>query len=227
MAKNIFSAGSGGLRSLEQGIIADRHKTVIGIKGIGQGAGATFMAMNLAFEMAQQAGTADGVTFAEEKKNMSGNCSAEYMLNVDPYYRRITAIGRTNLYKNVNWVFSAEDLRSLPGRFIVVDNPLSCDDLDLIAAVIDPLPSRIEGGLETFKELQNQQTPVIWIANKVNPRAGIRDTEKYLKLKFDYRTELLPAEIFYKAEYACTQQYFVQKPQILEKLVQTILEHNK
>ena len=222
----IFGEGGGYCQPLESGIIADRHKTVIGVKGIGPGAGATFVAMNLAFEMAQQSGASGGVAFVEERVSTTGGYSAEKMLEVDPHYRRISAKGKTNIYKNVNWVFGSDNLRSTAGRFIIADDPESLEEPDLIVAVIDPLPSRIEAGLATYEELRKQQVPVIWIANKVNPQAGIREVERFLKMKFDYRVDMLAPEIFYKAEFACTQQYFIKKSQAIEMAAHDILERN-
>ena len=135
--------------------------------------------------------------------------------------------GKTNIYKKVNWAAENQDYRGAAGRYIIVDNPENYDELDLVVAVADPLPSRIEAGIETYRKLRQLQIPVIWIVNKANPQAGIREVESFLKQKFDYRLELLPAEVFYKAEFACTQQYFIQKPRTIEKVAQHILGHNK
>lgn len=209
------------------GVIIDRHKTVIGVKGIGSGSGTTFTAMNLAFELAETAGATEGVTYMEGRMQPPGCCKMSDILSVDPQFRRRLSRGKTNIYKKVNWAAENQDYRGAAGRYIIVDDPEIFDELDLVVAVADPLPSRIEAGIETYRKLRQLQIPVIWIVNKANPQAGIREVESFLKQKFDYRMELLPAEVFYKAEFACTQQYFIQKPRAIEKVAQHILEHNK
>lgn len=226
--------GSKGMEweKVEQGVIMDRHKMITGVVGIGKGAGATFTAMNLAFLMAE---IVEGVTFADgrDSEQKCAGPGAMELLMVDPRFRkRVT--GRTNLYKKINWVFGDDSsLRDIPGKCIIADNLSDYEDMDVLVVVVDPLPSRIEAGLETFKyirQLQESgrlQIPVLWLLNKNNRCADVRRTETYLKIKFDLYQELLPKEIFYKAEMSCTQQFFMQRPQALERLAERILEHNK
>ena len=51
----------------EEGVMVDMQKLVVGVTGIGRGAGATFTAMGLAFRLAEMT---SGVTFAEPWQRM-------------------------------------------------------------------------------------------------------------------------------------------------------------
>ena len=208
---------------LEHGIMVDKSKTVVGVVGIGNGAGATFTAMNLAFCMAEMS---EGITFAEGHNHKSGEVRAFEMLSVDHRFRKKNG-HMTNLYKKVNWVTEVKNPAEIPGRTIIIDNPEKYDGIDIVAGIVDSLPSRIEAGLEVFKELRELQIPVIWVFNKDSRQADIKRTEQYLKIKFDCRQEMLSQEVFYKAELGCTQQFFLQRPQGIERLACMILEYNK
>jgi len=195
---------------LEHGIMMDRHRQVIGVTGIGRGAGATFTAMGLALQMAEMT---EGVTFAEGKLQADGEHSAGRLLAVDRRFDKRTG-ARTNIYHKVNWAFCEPDMqekaepdyRSLPGKHIIIDSPQNIDDMDLIVCVVDPLPSRIMAGLETFRRIKEQTlVPVIWVMNRSSSAVSRREVETFLRTKFTHAIPLIPAEIFYKAEFSCTQ----------------------
>ena len=230
--RNFFdeSYESGDRDKLAGGIMTDKHKTIIGVKGVGHGAGATFIAMNLAFQMAEMQ---EGITFVSGKEREEGKQDAAHLLAVDSRYRKQSGRRPANMYKKVNWLTEAQEIwsqhyeyRHIPGKFIVVDDPDNMEDLDIVVAIVDPLPSRIEAGIDTYTMLRELDIPVIWVLNKNNGHAGVRATEKFLRIKFDFYVEMLPAEIFYKAEYDCTQVFFIRKPHPIQKVAERVLTHN-
>lgn len=244
---------------LEEGAMLDRQKFVVGVTGIGAGAGATFTAMGLAFRLGEMT---SGVTYLEGQPHRNQSVSPYRLLSVDRDFRRTAVkkghgIGRINLYKRVNWqVYSPEeaetaepgfidekaaaqfyreqemptDLRQLPGRIIIVDNPISFDDIDLLVAVIDPFPPRISAGLEIYKKIREiaakggpEHRKVIWLINKSDEGMARREAERFLKLKSDFEQRLLSEEVFYKAAYSYSQPFFMCETEGLDRLAAKIL----
>jgi len=239
-------------QSLEHGVMMDRHRQVIGVTGIGRGAGATFTAMGLAVKMAEMT---EGVTFADGRQHEEGGYSARRLLAVDRLFeKKAAAMGsgpgkRTNIYHKVNWAVCGQlcpgaggqktgpeelkepDYRTFPGKYIIVDSPQNTEDMDVIVCVVDPLPSRIMAGLETFRRIKEQQlVPVIWVMNKANSAAGRREVETFLRLRFTHSIPLVEAEAFYRAEFRCTQPVFEHgmagTDEAFRRLAEEILLHN-
>lgn len=253
--KNIFKQ-----ESPDYGVMTDRHRQVIGVVGVGRGAGATFAAMGLAVKMAEMT---EGVTFAEGrlqaadgngKRNGDGENSAYRLLAVDRRFEKRAAAmcggpgARTNIYHKVNWAVcgqlrpgaggqeqetetEAPDYRTFPGKHIIVDSPGDIEDMDVIVCVVDPLPSRIMAGLETFRQIKEQSlVPVIWVMNKAGSAAGRREVETFLRIRFAHSIPLIEAEKFYRAEFSCTQPVFEQgmagTEDAFRRLAEEILLHN-
>lgn len=242
--KNIFKQ-----ESPDYGVMMDRHRQVIGVIGIGRGAGATFAAMGLAVKMAEMT---EGVTFADGRQHEEGGHSARRLLAVDRHFeKKAAAMGsgpgkRTNIYHKVNWAVCGQlhpgadgheteaevpDYRTFPGKYIIVDSPQHTEDMDVIVCVVDPLPSRIMAGLETFRRIIEQQmVPVIWVMNKASSAAGRREVETFLRLRFTHSIPLVEAEAFYRAEFRCTQPVFEHgmagTDEAFRRLAEEILLHN-
>lgn len=212
--------------ALEEGAMLDRQKFAVGVVGVGEGAGATFTAMGLAFIMGEMTA---GVTFAEGRPHGKESVSPYRMLYVDKAFRNRIKQGQLNLYKKVNWnIYEPDekkdrertgDFRQLPGRIIIVDNPDGPEDyekLDMIVAVTDPYPPRIMAGLETYSRLRRidqkgstEHIPVLWLLNKSDEGTARKEAECFLKIKFDFEQEILQPDIFYRAAYSCQQPYYI------------------
>lgn len=226
-----------------EGAMLDRQKFVIGVAGIGMGAGATFTAMGLAFRMGEMT---SGVTYIEGKPHEAAGVSPYRLLAVDGEFRRIAerkeyGTGRLNLYKKVNWKIhkpqkvqdaqgEEQDYRQVPGKIIIVDSPVCFGDVDMAVAVADPFPPRITAGLNTFKELRELDAEssalhrrVLWLINKSDGGMARRETERFLKLKFDFEQIMLPGEVFYKAAYSCSQPFFICETEGINHLAAKIL----
>ena len=154
-----------------EGVMIDRQKLTVAIVGIGHGAGTTFMALGLAFRVAEMS---SGVTFAETSLHRREDVSPYRLLAADPHFRDKAMGNRKpdglNIYGKVNWqIFSPDPLRhdrgkreedgtctvrDMPGRIIIADNPGELRNADIITAVVDPFPPRISAGLETFKKIK-------------------------------------------------------------------------
>jgi len=238
-------------KSLEHGVMMDRHQLVIGVVSVGRGAGATFAAMGLAVKMAEMA---EGVTFADGRQHEEGGHSARRLLAVDRHFeKKAAAMGsgpgkRTNIYHKVNWAVSGqlhpgagghetEEVAEVPdclifiGKYIIVDSPQNTEDMDIIVCVVDTLPSRIMAGLETFRRIKEQQmVPVIWVMNKASSAAVRREVETFLRLRFTHSIPLVEAEAFYRAEFRCTQPVFEHgmagTDEAFRRLAEEILLHN-
>ena len=212
---------------LETGVFTDRKKFKIGVTGVGKGAGATFVSAALAVQMGS---IVDGVSYVEGTVHMKGSPQPFHLLGLDnikrnypDYYLNqkdgMEPFSKINIYKNVNWVVcppnanysqSAEYCRQHPdylkigGRYLIIDSPPmnEMNEMDLIVAIVDPLPSRVKGGLETFARINEKHNiPVLWVLNKDSRYSNRRELERFLKIHFDYSIRMFPEELFYKCEY--------------------------
>ncbi len=248
--------------NLEHGILYNRKKRLIGVVGVGKGAGATFIAINLAFKLAE---LVEGVTFAEGQKESVDCVKPYHILAVDKQFNQRRFIdffkedeagcnvsSRMNLYKKVNWAVRLPDnykqssklgcdrqqshspddehqhkeidYRRLAGKYIIVDNPFNAEDMDLLIGVVDPLPARILSGIDIYDKLKQFDIPkTIWLLNKNNNHVNRRDVENFLKVKFDLEMELIPETILYKAQYNCTQPFFLLNMSGIERLAKRVV----
>lgn len=131
-----------------------------------------------------------------------------------------------NFHKGINWVVwrtaagsaetPAEDgamhlvdfpLDDLSGKWIIADDPPleMLHRFDLVIGVIDPLPSRIFAGMETYEALRDMAaggTHILWILNGDNPEVNHGELRRFLRLA-DVRTiPLADPAVFYRAQYA-------------------------
>ena len=75
------------------GVMLDRQKYVIGVTGIGAGAGATFAAMGMAFIMGKMT---SGVTYLEGQPHKEDCVSPYRLLAVDRAFRHIAEKDRSS-----------------------------------------------------------------------------------------------------------------------------------
>ncbi len=107
-------------KALESGVFTEGAKIKIGVVGISAGAGATFVASRIAYELGRQC---DGVCYVEAGK---GERLAVNSLSMAGVYRRekftdyfaawdegLAAGCKVNLFENVNWVLRASEPASL------------------------------------------------------------------------------------------------------------------
>ena len=131
-----------------------------------------------------------------------------------------------NLHKGIHWAVwrtaagsaetPAEDgamhlvdfpLDDLSGKWIIADDPPleMLHRFDLVIGVIDPLPSRIFAGMETYEALRDMAaggTHILWILNGDNPEVNHGELRRFLRLA-DVRTiPLADPAVFYRAQYA-------------------------
>lgn len=249
------------------GIMEDRKKCMIGVAGIGSGAGATFVSMSLALCLGEKEG---GVVFAEGKCPAGDESGAYRLLCVDKAFREMNftdyfydavrqseACSQTknqklkivsdvpgNFYKNVSWIVHHPEMQydgrcsrqfdfsNISGRYVIVDNPLQPEEqggFDILIAVVEPLPSRISSGLDMYRmikqiEEDGRKTDIIFVINKNVNKGTRRSAENFLKIKFDFEMDnLTPAEL-YRAQYNCTQPYFLSEMPELKKMAAYISE---
>ena len=131
-----------------------------------------------------------------------------------------------NFHKGINWVVwrtaagsdetaaAAADahiadfpLDDLSGKWIIADDPPleMLHRFDLVIGVIDPLPSRVFAGTQTYEALRDLGTGgahILWILNGDNPEVNHGELRRFLRLK-DFRTiPLADPAVFYRAQYA-------------------------
>ena len=99
-------------------------------------------------------------------------------------------------------------LDDLAGKWIIADDPPleMLHRFDLVIGVIDPLPSRVFAGTQTYEALRDLVSGgahILWILNGDNPEVNHGELRRFLRLK-DFRTiPLADSAVFYRAQYAC------------------------
>ena len=189
------------------GVFTDPHKYKIAVVGVGNGAGASFVAECFAWGMRK---LVDGVSYLESetcpdnlKTTAGGRVPSDYMTPLSS--------ALPPLPERPRW----EEVR---GRYIIVGEPEieRLAESSIVICIVDPLPSRVQSGAElasAIKEnrikvgrklspLLNLPTPVLWVINKDNEKVNHRLLERFLGVTFDFRLPLLDARLFYAAEYS-------------------------
>ena len=111
---------------------------------------------------------------------------------------------------------------SRPDKYMVIDDPKSPDDEDVLVCVLDPLPSRLKEGAPRYTSLRNVNVPKIWLINRDNPGVDHRELEKFLELRPDLSQEALPYESICRAEYNCEKPEDSLKLKGIEELADFI-----
>lgn len=98
-------------------------------------------------------------------------------------------------------------LEDLAGAWIVADHPPleMLHRFDLVIGVIDPLPSRVFAGTETYEALRDLGTGgmhILWILNGDNPEVNHGELRRFLRLKEFQTIPLADPAVFYRAQYA-------------------------
>ena len=79
-------------------------------------------------------------------------------------------------------------------------------DFDRIYCILDPLPSRLLASVPAAgacRAVSSAGTNTFWVFNKLNPGADMREAVRFTGVKDFLAFPAIPAEIIYKAEYAC------------------------
>jgi len=133
--------------------------------------------------------------------------------------------GRINVEERISWILptngNQEDLtESQQARLLTIPRGEVCIfdfeadyqwnsllmDLDVIIAVVDPLPSRLIHDKERFrflKKLELAGCPVIWLVNRVNDGANMRQVRAYLKTNQIVTVPAFSPVSIYQCEYSC------------------------
>lgn len=192
---------------MESGILSDPRPLRIGFVGAAEGAGTTTAAAAAAVMFAGMYGNT--VFLTDETQREGKPADAESLC-----LRRRSRGRRTVLYKGVNWQLKQSERSLTAGKYVFWDQPPRSrwHACDVLVGVIDPLPSRVLGGLNRYRMLrqeeaqrqQRQENSLLWVQNKSSPAVDSRELERFLKLRFDAVLPLLPQTFFYEAEYRQT-----------------------
>ncbi len=161
---------------LQEGILLDKMKVYIGVKGVARGVGTSFVARWL-----------------------------DYYLND----------------RERHHIFVSK-----PDKYIVADSPENCSDMDIIVAVIDPLPSLLMEGADSIGELVDKKQPVIWMLNRNCRGVNRREMKNYLGFIPEFSQEDVPREFIARAEYNSESLPDVCKLSGIEELADHIKKIN-
>lgn len=159
--------------------------------------------------------------------------------------------GIKNKDENINWLIMSpesaakglymtgkEKMKVLAG---ITEDVTVCDiddkedldevlqEMDIIAAVIDPMPSKLiaaRGLIRKIKAVQaerkSEKMPVCWILNRCSRGVGKRKLNEYLKVRETIKIPEIKGEWFYTAEYNCRIPF--RQREIGEKIEKPIKE---
>ena len=97
-------------------------------------------------------------------------------------------------------------LEELAGEWIVADNPPleMLHRFDMVIGVIDPLPSRVFAGTETYEHLRDLCSSgmhILWVVNCDNTEVNHGELRRFLRLKEYHSIPLTDQAVFYRAQY--------------------------
>ena len=243
---------------------APQRSIRIGVTGLNEGNGATFIATSLACALAEKKMS---VAFAEIREGMLTKPLLYDGLAMDRRFRSRTfhdiygalkaegsVRGVRNMDENINWLLMTHDsarqgfyltekekLRLMGG---VSEDVLICDiddredievimpELDLLIAVIDPMPSKILSAGKLITQIKALKSggagpEVCWVINKFNKGVSRRRLAEYLKIRDAVKVPLIRSDWFYTAEYNCRIAY--RQREICEKIkkpLEEIINHH-
>ena len=211
----------------------DRYK--IGVLGLAPGAGAGFISVFLARELAEtgvyhpavlETGGHGLYDILAMDKHFAGR---EYFRFFDAVTNGKSIRGKTNELYGVNWILRSPEesgaktdllevirmMNHASGDMIICK--ISCirdedlwkllADMDKVLVVIDPLPSKMLAGYKLLCKLRTSGLPVVYTVNKMNGGVSRMELRSYLKLKNLLCFPMLDQEIVYGAEYSCRPAY--------------------
>lgn len=169
-----------------------------------QGSGAGFLATTLSFVMAEKI---DGVTFVDKPSQSTYSLRPSLINQLS--MEKVPCNNGLRMFHNINWIiasdyenafYSAIDVKSVKGKYIVCNSPETYRHFDLIICVIDALPSKVVASKAKVEHLKEYFfNKVIWVINR-DFYEDRRRIEKYLGIKFDFEMPIIAQEAFYKAE---------------------------
>lgn len=207
-------------------------KMKIGILSSGIGAGASLISVCLARALAEKGKLCPAVTEIGSASGLYDALGMDKHFAGKDYYRFFSAAvegksvrGRTNRLYDINWALKSphESEISLDLlKMIRLTNQISGDviicrisdipgddlrellpEMDRIAVVIDPLPSKMLAGYKLLCQLRASELPIIYIINKMNGGVSQREMLGYLKLRKPLYFPLIDTQAIYSAEYSC------------------------
>jgi hypothetical protein len=222
-------------------------KLKIGIVGISNGAGTSFLTGCLARYLANTGKHLPAVVELGQG-TLFDTYGMDRRFAGRSYYHFYKALaenrsvrGARNLDEGINWILiSPEEERvqltfeqklrlicHAKGDIILCDFSGRLEEdfellrnMDQIITVIDPLPSRMLKGYEMLckiKALEFRQMEIIYVINKLNRGVNRSQMTDFLKLKAPVLIPLISAESIYSAEYNCKIPYTLSEVKKLLK----------
>lgn len=238
--------------SEEQENYAAIDKLKIGIIGISNGAGVSFISTSLARCLSNTrkhvpAVVEIGKPSIYDSIGMDKRFSdREYFYFFRAMEKGLSIRGKRNMDEGINWMIKSPEeykidlnydhkLRLLNGAVcdILLCDFSGCDQdyiqllkfMDISIVVIDPLPSKMLEGYEKLlklKALYESGHSVLYIINKFNKGVNSREMMDFLRVKKPIFLPMVNMECIYTAEYNCKVPYSITE--IKKQLQESIVE---
>ena len=225
----------------------------IGVVGLSPGAGAGFIAVNLARSFVKKKGCRPALlelgggrlydSLAMDK-HFAGKEYHDFFCSLSDN-RNFRGI--CNELHGVNWVLNSPNngkkeldlirlirlVNNVSGNIIVckISNLENEDlwelmwDMDRVLVVIDPLPSMMLAGHEFLCKLRTSNLPMTYVVNKMNAGVSRRELLGYLGIKQMHYIPMVEPSLIYGAEYSCRSWLDVDGiRKVIEKPIEKIAE---
>lgn len=215
------------------------EKLKIGIVGIGEGAGVSFVTLCLARFLANTRKARPAVVELG-KSSIYDSIGMDKHFAGREFFQFYKALeegrsvrGKKNMDEGINWIvrspgefsldFSFERKLQLvdgaTGTVVLFDLSGNCEELpsyfpfmDQVIAVIDPLPSKMLKGyrmLCSVKSYEASGGDVVYVINRDNKGVNHREMRDYLKVRELCSIPMVGQESIYTAEYNCKIPYSI------------------
>lgn len=224
---------------MEKYAAMDRLK--IGVVGISQGAGTSFLTGCFARYLANT-GKHSPAVVELGRGSLYDSCGMDKRFAGRPWFRFYQALegnrsirGMRNMDEGINWILRAPDEEKLclsfEQKLLLASHArgdvILCDlsgetepdeqllrSMDQIIAVIDPMPSKMLAGykaLGSLKVLETERGAVVYVISKMNRGVNRRQMLDFLKIPKPIFLPLINPECVYTAEYNCKIPYAVSE----------------
>ncbi len=229
------------------------NRLKIGVVGLTPGAGAGFIAVNLAAAFSKEEFWRPALLELAGNRLYDGLAMDKHFATRD-YYDFHGALlqnqnfrGICNELDGVNWVLNLPRdtsktldlmrmirlINNVAGNVVISKiSDLEEDDLwevlqdmDQVLVVIDPLPSMLLSGYKFFCSLRTSKLSVTYVVNKMNGGVSRRDLLGYLRLKRIHYVPLVEPSLIYGAEYSCKFYMDIERIRmVIEDPIRKILD---
>ncbi|WMJ77877.1 hypothetical protein RBQ61_02815 [Sedimentibacter sp. MB35-C1] len=218
-----------------------KAKNNIAVINLSQGAGSTFISLNIAYMLKDK--KVDSSVIEIPNKKMKADifnivCD-DYEFSEKKFIKNGVRFYVNNNKKTCNWdkedsidfissISKESNVNIYDIGSVTLDENINFlfNIIDVAIIVIDPMPYKLlqaEERIKSVKELEEKNVNVIYVLNKYIKDLNKRDIEKYLQVKLSSCIPFISPETLYAAYYSNQTVYQLEKSELFRNSLQKIL----